>query len=156
MEFLLLIILLLTIFFFGNYLIHLYFKNKRILFLKSIENKKNIFFIDIYTNLESSSSIGYRDQYNYSDILFFDEEIFVLFKNSLFNGKIIQYQPIIHFSKNFDSENFDGVSKKIIYSNKIIQNGNLKLSGNDSEFLTNIKFKLFLNFKEKNIDITNL
>lgn len=125
-----------------NLIIYLYLKYKRKIFFDYIKNRKYTLIEKTETNIESYSKISSKLVYRKSDILFLDDEIFILTFN----------KPILQISKS--SENFPSIFQKFVYETKLKDNDFLKIEG---KFYTPIEgnFKISINLKNKNIDINS-
>lgn len=136
-----------SFFIFGNLGIHLYYKKKHEIFLDSLKGKDFTLIKNLDMEMESSGKIGYRYQFNKSDVVILENEIFLL----LFNKPIKQAQPILQISNsNFVSDN---ISKKITFDSKFRVQGKLRIQGTFGKGITSEKYKIFLDFNKTDFDL---
>lgn len=130
--------------FFGNYGIHLYFKNKRKQLYKRIGNQKFIQVKNINTEICATNKLSASWQLFYSDIILFDDKLLVILRKKIFNMN----QPIIQISKNSHTEKLDGVSRiYLLEKNESLGN---KIKIKSSQYLiTKTNFEINLDFNEK-------
>nr|WP_314491154.1 hypothetical protein [uncultured Chryseobacterium sp.] len=82
--------------------------------------------------------------YRKSDIVFLDQEIFIL----SWNKQTIQIRTSF--------EIFPGVSQSLSYSSKVKMNDRLEIKGNLHQGFIQGVYKIVLNFKGKNFDINSI
>ena len=123
-----------------NLIIYFYLKYKRKIFFDYIKNRNYTLIEKAETNIESYSKISSKLTYRRSDILFLDDEIFILTFN----------KPILQISKG--SECFPSIFQKFIYGTKLRDNDFLKIEGKSHNPIDG-NFKISINLKNKNIDI---
>lgn len=100
--------------------------------------------------MESSGKIAYSYQRNKADIIFLDDEIFLL----LFNEPFLQAQPILQISNS--DKSFSNISKKISFNSKFNVRGKLRIKGNFGQGITAGNYTIFLDFKGKDLDINSI
>ena len=82
--------------------------------------------------------------YRKSDIIFLDDEIFIL----AWNRQTIQIRTSL--------EIFPGVSQILSYSSKVKMNDRLEIKGNLHQGFIQGDYKIVLNFKGKNFDLNSI
>lgn len=120
-----------------NVLLYFYHKYRRIIFFRYLDGRHYTIIENVETNIESYSKCGSKLTYLKAQILFLEDEIFIIHFN----------RPILQLSSS--SEIFPSVSPRFKISFKEIHNDILKIKGDTS--LGN--FKISLNFKNKNFDL---
>ncbi len=128
---------------FGNYGIHLYFKNKRKLLFKEIGNQKYIEIKSINTEIYATSKLSASWQLFVSDIVLFDDKLLIILKKKIFNMN----QSIIQISKNEHTNKLNGVSKVYLLEKNESTGSKIKIKS--SQYLiTKANFEINLNFKD--------
>lgn len=135
---------------FGNFGIHLYYKKKHENFLNSLKGKNYTFFKKIDMEMESSTKLSFSYQFNKSDVIILDDQIFLLLFTKPFRGA----QPILQVSNN--DEFFPYVSRKIPFDSKFRVNGKLRIMGSFGQGMTIVKYKIFLDFNKTNFDLNSI
>lgn len=115
-------------------MIYFYLKYKTKLFFIYIKNREYILIKNVET--EGSSKLGYKISSRKANIIFLDEEIFILSLNN----------SIIQLTKS--NEVFPNVFYKYTYDSKLKVNDILEIKN------TNIKVRL--NLKNKNLDLHSI
>lgn len=137
-------------FIFGNLGIHLYYKKKHEKFLDFLKGKDFALFKNLDMEMESFGKLGYRYQYNKSDVVILDNEIFLL----LFNKPLRQAQPILQISNS--NIIFDQITKKIPFDSKFRVQDKLRIQGNFGEGIASGKYKIFLDFSKTSFDLNSI
>lgn len=138
------------LFIFGNLGIHYYYKNKHKELIKSLKGKNYKLISKVSMTMESSGKIAFSHQRNKADVIFLDDEIFLL----LFNKPFPQAQPILQISNS--DKSFSNISKKISFNSKFNVRGKLRIKGNFSQRITAGNYTIFLDFKGKDLDINSI
>jgi hypothetical protein len=128
---------------FGNYAIHLYFKNKRKLLFKSIGNQNFVEIKTINTEIFATSNLSLSWALFVSDIIIFDDKLLILLRKKIFNMN----QSIIQISKKEHKEKLDGVSKVYLLE-KIDFSGNKIKIKSTQYVMMKANFEIKLDFKE--------
>lgn len=118
-----------------NLIFYFYFKYTRKIFFNFIKYRKYSIVKNVETETESYQKIGAKITYRKCDIIFLEDEIFLL----SFNKAIIQ------LSKSTDI--FPGVMHKFTYYSKRKVKDRLEIANFDKSFKAN------LNFKNKDFDL---
>jgi hypothetical protein len=126
---------LLLFFIFANLIIYFYLQYKRESFFNSIKNREYTLIKKVETETEGYSQLGAKIRYTNSDIVFLDDEIFIL----TFNKAILQLTKSQEF--------FPGIYYKYSYESKLKVNDRLEIRNSDGSIKVN------LNFKNKNFDL---
>lgn len=113
-------------------------KRKRRKFFSYIQKRRYVLIEKVDTDIEKSSRINYKFMYRKSDIVFLDDEIFIL----AWNKQTIQIRTSL--------EIFPGVSQILSYSSKVKMNDRLEIKGNLHQGFIQGDYKIVLNFKGKN------
>jgi len=135
------------LFIFGNLGIHYYYENKHKELIKSLNGKNYKLISKVNMTMESSAKIAFSYQHNKADVIFLDDEIFLL----LFNKPFPQAQPILQISNS--DKSFSNISKKISFNSKFNVRGKLRIKGNFGQGITSGNYIIFLDFKGKDFDI---
>jgi hypothetical protein len=138
----------------GNLGTHFYNKNKHRKLLEFLLNRQDYILIkNIPVNIESSSSKSlYNYQINYTDVVFFQEHIFLLTTSKIFK----KAQPILQISKKGNNEKFFNVWEEINYVSKLAINTKLRIIGSSQRGLVKINYKILLDFTDKNFDLNSI
>lgn len=115
--------------------LYFYLKYKCKSFFNSIRNRQYMLIKRVETEVEGYSRLGSKIRYSNSDIVFLDNEIFIL----TFNKAVLQLTK----SKEF----FPDIFYKYSYDSKIKVNDRLEIRNSDGSM------KVSLNFKNKNFDL---
>ncbi len=137
-------------FVFGNLGIHYYYKNKHKDFIQSLKGRGYKIIRKVDMNMESSAKFGFSYQLNKADVIFLEDEIFLL----LFNKPFLQAQPILQISNSDGS--FSNISKKISFNSKFNMRGKLRIKGSFGQGITSGNYTIFLDFKGKDFDINSI
>ena len=121
-----------------NLIIYLFNRHKHNIFLNYIHERKYTIVKDVETETEGYSKFGSKITYRKSDIIFLDEEIFILRLN----------KPIIQLSKS--DEIFPSIFYKFKYNSKVKINDRLQIKNSDESLKVN------LNFKNKDFDVSSI
>lgn len=141
---------MISFFIFGNLGIHLFYKKKHEKFLDSLKGKNFTLIKNLNMEMESSGKLGYKYQFNKSDVVILENEIFLL----LFNKPLRQAQPILQISNsNFA---YDNISKKISFDSKFRVQGKLRIQGTFGKGIASGKYKIFLDFNKSNFDLNSI
>ena len=143
-----LFLLLILFFMIGNFGIHLYFKQKRTLFFKSIGNIKFRECLNLKNVLNATSKISFSWQSFRAEIILYENSLFVLLRNSNFKGFINQNQSILQISGNKNIEKFEGVSKVYFLEKYQINQNELKLFSTQN-LIISAKFEIIIDFKDR-------
>lgn len=128
---------------------YMYFKRQRKLFFSHIKNKKHSIIKNIETDIETYSRIEYKFFYKLSDIVFLEDEIFIIVHNKfIIDGRVIQ------IGKNSDI--YPGVSQKFTYYSKLKVDENLEIKGKFDQIIVKPNFKIVLYFKNRDFDINSV
>ena len=138
------------LFIFGNLAIHYYYKNKHKDLIKSLKGKNYKVICKVNMTMDSSAKVGFSYQRNNADVVFFDDEIFLL----LCNKPIPQAQPILQISNS--DKFFSNISKKISFNSKLNVHGKLRIKGNFGQGIIKGNYTIFLDFNGKDFDINSL
>ncbi|WP_294238576.1 hypothetical protein [uncultured Chryseobacterium sp.] len=125
------------IFIFGNIFIYFLNKNKHKRFFNFIRDRKYDIIRDVETEIEAYSKLGAKISYRKGDVVFLDDEIFII----SFNKSIIQLTK--------SQENFRGVFYKYSYDLKQKVKERLEIKN------SNGSIKVNLNFKNTGFDLEN-
>jgi hypothetical protein len=131
-------------FIFGNLGIHLYYKKQHERFLDSLKGKNFTLIKNLDMEMESSGKLGYRYQFNKSDVVILENEIFLL----LFNKPLRQAQPILQISNS--NILFENIAKKIPFDSKF------RVQGTFGNGITSGKYKIFLDFGKTGFDLNSI
>lgn len=137
-------------FIFGNLGIHLYYKKQHEKFLDSLKGENFTLIKNLDMEMESSAKLGYSYQFNKSDVVILENEIFLL----LFNKPLRQAQPILHISNS--NAIFPGISRKMSFESKFRVQGKLRIKGSFGEGIIKGNFKIFLDFNDKDFDLNSI
>ena len=121
-----------------NLIIYLFNRHKHNIFLNYIHERKYTIVKDVETETEGYSKFGSKITYRKSDIIFLDEEIFILRLN----------KPIIQLSKS--DEISPSIFYKFKYNSKVKINDRLQIKNSDESLKVN------LNFKNKDFDVSSI
>lgn len=138
------------LFIFCNLVIHYYYKNKHQELIKSLKGKNYKLISKVNMTMNSSAKIAFSDQRNKADVIFFDDEIFIL----MFSKVLPQAQPILQISNS--DKSFSNISKKISFTSKFNVRGKLRIKGNFGQGITSGNYTIFLDFKGKDFDINSI
>ncbi|KFF25938.1 hypothetical protein [Chryseobacterium vrystaatense] len=120
-----------------NLLLYFYHKNRDAVFFRHIKNRHYTLIEKVETNIESYSKISAKLTYFKADIVFLDQEIFIIPFN----------KPILQLSKS--NEKFPSIFERFEVSFRKVHHNFLEITGNTSLG----HFKITLNFKNKNFDL---
>lgn len=143
-DFVILISVFIILFITLHTAIYFYIKRERRKFFSYIQNRRYILIEKVDTDIETSSKINYKFMYRKSDIVFLDQEIFIL----AWNKQTIQIRTSL--------EIFPGVSQSLSYSSKVKMNDRLEIKGNLHQGFIQGDYKIVLNFKGKNFDLNSI
>lgn len=128
---------MILIFIFVNILIYFLNKNKHKRFFNFIRDRKYDIIRDVETEIEAYSKLGAKISYRIGDVVFLDDEIFII----SFNKSIIQLTK--------SQENFPGVFFKYSYNLKQKVKERLEIKN------SNGSIKVYLNLKNTGFDLEN-
>lgn len=94
-----------------NYGIHLYYKNKRKTFFEIIGKQNFIEIKNVETGITAKSKVSWSYKYFVSDVVIYENSIFLLLRNYVLYGLINQNQPIIQVSGVANPIQIDGVGR---------------------------------------------
>ena len=145
-------IIFFAIFIIGNFAINYFYKNKRKQLLDAIGSKDFIQIKNIKTEIYSKGILSVSWRIFISEIILFEDNLFVMLKNSNLGGIITQYQPIIQISRSENSKTYDGVLRNQVLENVEFINTKVRLYSTQQ---TPIKFstEIELNFRKKNEEL---
>ncbi len=126
---------IILIFIFINILIYFLNKNREKRFFNFIQGKKYTVVKSVETEIESYSNLGSKISYRKADIIFLNDEIFILTLN----------RPIIQLTKSY--ADFPGVFYKFSYDLKQKVKERLEIKNSEGSI------KINLNFKNKDFNI---
>jgi hypothetical protein len=132
---------------FGNYGIHLYFKNKRKLLVNRIGGQKFVEVKNIRTEIYAKSKLSISWELFRSDIILFENSLLILLSKQGLNGLINQNQSIIQINKNERAEKLDGVERVYVLQNIEYIGTKIKLSYTQHLILKG-KCEIKLDFKD--------
>jgi hypothetical protein len=135
---------------FGNLGIHLYYKRKHENFLRTLKGKNYTLFQKLDMEMESSTKLSFSYQFNKTDVIILDNEIFLL----IFTKPFKQAQPILQISNS--NEIFPFVSRKIPFDSKFRVNGKLRIMGSFGSDIANGKYKIFIDFNKTDFDLNSI
>ncbi|MDR6157499.1 hypothetical protein QF023_001015 [Chryseobacterium sp. SLBN-27] len=124
-------------FIFGNIFVYFLNKNKQKRFFDFIRDREYTLVRNVETEIEGYSKLGAKISYRKGDIVFLDDEIFILTFN----------KPIIQLTKSYDD--FLGVFYKYSYDAKQKVKERLEIMN------SNGSIKVNLNLKNKDFDLEN-
>ncbi|WP_123911982.1 hypothetical protein [Chryseobacterium shigense] len=120
-----------------NLLLYFYHKNRRTLFFRYIKDRNYTVIKNIESHIESYSKVSTKLTYCKADIVFLEQDIFII----PFNKPILQLRT--------SPEVYPYVSLNFKTSCKKIHDHTLEIKGDTSLG----SFKISLNFKNKNFDL---
>lgn len=127
---------------------YFYFKRQRKLFFRYIQDKKYTIVKNVETDIETYSKIEYKFFYKLSDIVFLEDEIFIITRSKfIIDGRILQ------IGKNSDI--YPGVFRKFNYHSKIKIDEKLEIKGKFDQVIIKPNFKIVLYFRNKTFDINS-
>lgn len=139
---LLLLVLILVILYF-------YFKRQQKRFFNYIQDKDYKIVKNVETDIENYSKMEYKFVHKMADIIFLEDEIFILIHHKLIlGGEILQVGK--------KTETFPGILRKLIYTSKSKVQERLELKGYFNRGILNYDFKIALYFKNKDFDINSV
>lgn len=128
---------------------YFYFKRQRKLFFRYVRDKKYAIVKNVETDIEIYSKIEYKFFYKLSDIIFFEDEIFIITRSKfIIDGRILQ------IGKNLDT--YPGVFRKFTYDSKLRIDKKLEIKGKFDQVIIRPNFKIVLYFKNKDFDINSI
>lgn len=128
---------------FGNYGIHLYFKNKRKLLFKKIGHQKFLEIKNIETEIYAAGKLSSSFQLFTCDVILFDEKLLIILRKKIFNMQ----QSIIQIAKNEYTEKLDGVSKVYLLEKYETSERKIKIKATQ-HLIVKAHFEINLNFKD--------
>ncbi|MCS3528884.1 hypothetical protein [Chryseobacterium sp. JUb7] len=140
-DFYILIIGFVTVFISVNAVLYFYLRNQHKKFFNYIKNRNYILIDKVETDIERYSKINTKLLYRKSNIVFLDDEIFILTHN----------KSTIQIGKS--QEIFPGVFKRFTYQSKRKVNYRLEIKGTFNEVFIEGDYKIYLNLKDKNFDL---
>lgn len=123
-----------------NFGIFFYFKYQRKAFFTHIKSRNYSLIEDVEIYIESYSKLSTKLSNRKSDVIFLDEEIFVLTFS----------KPILRIGNG--SEVFPAIGQRFSPSSRTIHNNMLEITGNTCVG----NFKIQFNFKNKNFDLHSI
>jgi len=143
-------------FLFGNYGIHLFFKNRKQKLILSLKDSDYKIIYKVKTYVTGKSKISYSWRKMRSDLILMEKNLIIIPYNYNLRGLIKQYQPILQYSFDSNYKNYSGVSWLMLVDsvekkdNKIILTYRVR-----DNFIKSITITE-LDFSEKDIDIDKL
>lgn len=126
-----------------NTILYFYFKYRRKILFNFLQTKDYILVEKVETDIERYSKIGNKFFYRKSDIVFFEDEIFII--SYTYNKPIIQIGN--------GEKKFPGVFQKWNYEFKSKINNRLEIKGIYHDSWIDGNYKIYLNLKNKNFDL---
>lgn len=117
------------IFIFGNIFVYFLNKNKQKRFYDFIRDREHTLVRNVETEIEGYSKLGAKISYTKGDIVFLNEEIFILTIN----------KPIIQLTKSY--EDFPGVFYKYSYDTKQKVKERLEIRNSSGSIKVNLNLK---------------
>ena len=153
MEFYYIFSILISIFFAGNLTFHLYNIDKHKKLLNYLFKKDFIIIKNIESDIDTSSSKSiYNYQKNKTNVIFFNDHIFLLTKSKIF--KIAQ--PILQISRINNDENFSWIWEEINYISMQNIDKKIRIKGFAKRGLVKIDYKIILDFNKTKFELENL
>ena len=114
-----------------------YYKRQQKIFLRSIQDRNYTIVKNVETDIETYSKLQYRFVYKVADIVFLEDEIFILIPN-----KLILPGAILQVGKTHKT--YPGVLRKFTYTSKLKVDEQIEMKGNFDRVLVKSNFKIVL------------
>lgn len=148
------IILMLSFFIFGNYGIHLFFKKRKQNLILNLNGIEYDLIEKVKAYVTGKSRISYSWRVMRADIIFYNKNIVVIPYNYHLKGLIRQYQPILQYT--FDNKKLKGVSS-LMQIDKIEKEGRkITLNYRVTDNFVKGQMKTELDLSKKNIDLNKI